>query len=253
VAFHAGVVYVAEAGNRRVAAYDAATGEEITSPFDGLSLVEPFDLAAQADGVITLLDAGTGQLLRYEPEAGVINAIPLSPEAVNRSRGIGAGTKGEIWIANTPGQRIVAVDASGAILQEIVLPAVTTGETELQPVDVAAMPDNSLYVTDVAGHMLYRFSLAGYLISSQPIPVANSLDSAHLAVDAAGYLYMTEPEAGRVVKLDPAGVVERIWSVRTSETTDAKPVGIAVADDGSVWVADSQGGRLLRLTPEGDE
>jgi sugar lactone lactonase YvrE len=108
-------------------------------------------------------------------------------------------------------------------------------------------------MTDVGNHRLYRFSLAGYLISSQPIPVANSMDSAHLAVDAAGDLYMTEPEAGRVVRLDANGTIDRIWSVRTENTADAKPVGIAVAADGTIWVADSQGGRLLRLTPEAGE
>jgi sugar lactone lactonase YvrE len=147
----------------------------------------------------------------------------------------------------------VAVDSTGAVLQEIALPAVSSGDNELQPVDVAVMPDNTLFVTDVAGHLLYRFSLAGYLLSTQPIPVANALDSAHLAMDATGMLYMTEPEAGRVVQMDATGLVQRIWSVRTDEAQDAKPVGIAVAADGTIWAADSQGGRLLRLTPEGGE
>jgi streptogramin lyase len=253
VAIQNGLVYVAESGNRRVVAFDAATGEAVTSAFDSITLVEPFDLAAHADGAITLLDAGSGQLLRYDADTGTINALPVPDEFVNRSRGIGVGATGEIWIANTPGQRIVAVEVSGVLRQEIILPPVVTGDTELQPVDVAVMPDNSLFVTDVAGHFLYRFSLAGFLLSSQPIPVANSLDSAHLAVDRAGNLYMTEPEAGRVVQLDPTGLIERIWNIRTAETNDAKPVGIDVGLDGTVWVADSQGGRLLRVTPEGRE
>jgi streptogramin lyase len=107
-------------------------------------------------------------------------------------------------------------------------------------------------VTDVAGHFLYRFSLAGYLVSSQPIPVANALDSSHLATDAAGMLYMTEPEDGRVVQFDSMGSIQRIWSVRNVEIPDAKPVGIAVAEDGRIWVADSRGGRILQLTPGGD-
>lgn len=253
VAVDNGVVYVAEAGAQRVVAFDAVSGEAFASAFDAVVFGEPFDLATQVDGSIMVLDAGTGQLLRYDPAAGVINAIPVSSDQVNRSRGIGAGLTGETWIANTPGQRIVAVDANGAVLQEIALPVVGTDDTEMQPVDVAVMPDNTLFVTDVSGHMLYRFSLAGFLLSSQPIPVANSLDSAHLAVDADGALYMSEPEAGRVVRLDATGIVDRIWTVRTAESLDAKPVGIAVAEDGAIWVADSQGGRLLRLTPEGEE
>jgi streptogramin lyase len=160
---------------------------------------------------------------------------------------------GEIWIANTPGQKIAVVDNAGTLLQEVVLPPVAAEGKELQPVDVAVLPDNTLYVTDVGEHILYRFSLAGYLLSSQPIPVANSLDSAHLAVDSAGALYMTEPEAGRVVRLDANGIIDASWSVRTAQTLDAKPVGIAIGADRAIWVADSSGGRLLRVIPEAGE
>lgn len=253
VAMAGGLVYVAESGNARIVAFDVVSGEEVASPFDGLSLQEPFDLAVQNDGSIMVLDASSGQLLRYEPEGGVITTMPVAKELVERSRGIGAGLVGETWIANTPGQRVIAVDGAGDVLQEIVLPAVSGDGKEMQPVDVAVMLDNTVYVTDVSGHVLYRFSQAGYLISSQPIPVANSLDSAHLATDGAGSLYMTEPEDGRVVKLDASGAVTHIWNVRVGEAADAKPVGIAVALDGAIWVADSHGGRLLRIIPTEEE
>jgi streptogramin lyase len=253
VAVEQGVVYVTEVGSQRVVAFDANTGKKQSSPFDAIVFAEPFDLAAQTDGAVVVLDSGSGQLFRYDPAAGVVNALPVSPDYVNRSRGVGTGLAGETWIANTPGQRIVAVDGNGALLQEIALPQVAADDKEMQPTDVAMMADHTIFVTDVAGNMLYRFSEAGYLLSSQPIPIANSLDSAHLVTDGAGTLYMTEPEDGRVVQLDSTGIVTHIWSVRTPDAPDAKPVGIAVADDGTIWVADSMGGRLLRVTPEGGE
>jgi streptogramin lyase len=249
VAVSAGVVYVAETGAQRVAAFDAVTGAEVTTPFTGMVLAEPFDLAVAEDGAVWLLDAGVGQLLRYDPGAGTVTAIQVPQQYAERSRGIGSGTGVEMWLANTAAQRVVAIGPDGSTQHEIVLPAVTGDDKEMQPVDVALMLDDTLFVTDVAGHVLYRFGRAGYLISSQPIPVANSLDSAHLATDARGALYMTEPEAGRVVMLDENGAVQRIWSVRSDGLQDAKPVGIDIAMDGTVWVADSQGGRLLRLTP----
>lgn len=252
IALHGETIYVAEAGKQRVAAFDATTGEELPSPFDGLNLIEPFDLAVRADGSIVVVDAGSGRVHVYDPATGDVNPVPLSPEYIERSRGVAVGPDGEIWLANTPGQRVVAVGLTGEVLQEIGLPPVATGNNELQPVDVAVLPDNSIFVTDVAGHFLYRFSLAGYLVSSQPIPVANALDSSHLATDAAGTLYMTEPEDGRVVQFDSMGSIQRIWSVRNVEIPDAKPVGIAVAEDGRIWVADSRGGRILQLTPGGD-
>jgi streptogramin lyase len=249
VAVSDGVVYVAETGARRVVAFDSVTGAEVTTPFTVMELAEPFDLAVAEDGAVWLLDAAQGQLLRYDPAAGRVATVRVPQQYTERSRGIGAGVEAEMWLASTAAQRIVAIGPDGAILHEIVMPAVTGDDKEMQPVDVALMKDDTLFVTDVAGHVLYRFGGAGYLISSQPIPVANSLDSAHLATDARGALYMTEPEAGRVVMLDESGAVQRVWSVRNAELRDAKPVGIDVSVDGTVWVADSQGGRLLRLTP----
>lgn len=246
-------VYVAETGSGRVVAIDNATAEVQEVSFGDFELVEPFDLTALADGTLVVLDAGTGQLLRVNPTTGEVTSIPVAPSYVERSRGVGNSPTGEVWIANTPGQRVAAIDANGVVVHEIVLPPVAVGGQEMQPVDVAVAPDNTIYVTDVAGHMLYRFGLAGFLVSSQPIPQANGLDGAHLATDGAGVLYMTEPEAGRVVRLDSNATIDRIWNVRVAEAPDAKPVGIAVAADGAIWVVDSQGGRLLRVTPVGAE
>lgn len=253
VAVTGDVVYVTDSGNGRVAAFDVATGEEVESPFDGVELVEPFDIAVLDDGSIVVLDAGVGNLWRFHATLGYVEKVAVGSSYLERSRGIGAGVNGEIWIANTPGQRVVSVDADGNVLQEIILPSVSADASGMQPVDVALMDDNTLFVTDVAGHFLYRFSLAGYLLSSQPLSVANALDGAHLAVDSEGMLYLTDPEAGRVVQLDASGVPQRTWSVRTTITEDAKAVGIAVGDDGTIWVADSPGGRLLRVMPESVE
>jgi streptogramin lyase len=250
VAVANGIVYVAETGNKRVKAYDAKSGKEVASPYVSINFQEPFDIAAQADGSIVVLDAGAGQLLRYDPATGEVSALPASPDYVNRSRGIGAGLKGQTWIANTPGQRIVAVDNRGAVLQAVALPSTSADVQEMQPTDVVEMGDNTLFVADAAANMLYHFSVAGYLLASQPIPVSNTLDSTHLVADQAGGFYMTEPEPGLVLRLDGTGSIEHVWNVRSAAAPDAKPVGVAVSSDGVIWVADSQGGRLIQVIPE---
>jgi streptogramin lyase len=251
VAVANGIVYVAETGNHAIVAFDESTGKEVASPFKSIDLTEPFDLAAQPDGSILVLDAGSGQVLRYDPTAGVVNAIPLSPDYASRSRGIGAGLNGELWIANTPGQKVVGVNANGVLSQSIALPSTSADVQQMQPTDVVAMEDNTLFVADVAGNQLYHFDMAGYLLSSQPIPISNSLDSAHLTADNSGGFLMTEPEDGRVVQLDSEGAIEHVWNVRTTDAPDAKPVGVAMGAEGAVWVTDSQGGRLIQLLPEG--
>lgn len=244
-------VFVAETGSRRVVVVERATGTVSTLTLGGVNLEEPFDLAAVA-GKLYIQDAGSGALVVYDPATGETSRSPVDPTYIVRSRGVGAGLEDTIWLANTPGQRVVEVNPDGSVMRDLTLPAVATQGREMQPVDVAALPDGTIYVTDVANHILYQFSVAGYLLSSQAIPVANAMDSSHLAVDDEGRVLMTEPEAGRVVRLSAAGSVERAWSVRTSAAPDAKPIGIAVDEAGAIWVADAQGGRILRLVPEGE-
>ncbi len=140
-------------------------------------------------------------------------------------------------------------DASGAPENARINPAVGGTVQAMQPVDVAALEDGSVYVTDASNHRLYHFDSTGFVLSSRALPVANSLDGSHLAKAAAGHVYVTEPESGRVVQFDEQGLPSAAWSVRTAQARDAKPVGIAVDRQGQIWVADVQGGRVLRVTP----
>src|SRR5690606_17093212 len=163
---------------------------------------------------------------------------------MNRARGIDVDGQGRIWVASTPAQQVVALDAGGAPENAIINPAVGGTIQAMQPVDVAALEDGSVYVTDASNHRLYHFDSTGLVLGSRALPVANSLDGSHLAKDVVGQVYVTEPESGRVMRLDARGMPSAAWSVRTAQTRDAKPVGIAVDRQGQIWVADVQGGRV---------
>lgn len=248
VAVADGLAYVAESGGAQVTSVDPRDGSKQPLVFDGW--VEPFDVARTPDGAIVVLDAGGELLVRYDPVADTIEPLPGDATYIGRSRGLTVDATGAVWVANTPGQRVVQLDAEGNAAREIRLAAVSNQGAAMQPVDLVVTPDDEVLVSDAVNHMLYRFGLAGYLVSSQPIPVANTLDGTHLAINEAGEIFLTQPEAGRVVHLDALGQLLHVWSVRTPLTPDAKPVGIDVAVDGSLWVTDVQGGRLLQIVPQ---
>lgn len=249
VAVSDGVAYVAESGGARVTAVDLTSGESQPLAFDAPGWVEPFDVAVMPNGAIVVLDPGSGLLVSYDAAAGTFETLPGQREYVERSRGLTVDGDSTVWLANTPAQRVVQLSIDGDAAREIKLPAVSGQNVDMQPVDVLVTPDEEVLVSDAVNHMLYRFGVAGYLVSGQPIPVANTLDGTHLAVNEAGEIFLTQPEVGRIAHLDSLGQLLHVWSVRTPETPDAKPVGIDVAPDGSLWVADSQGGRLLQVVP----
>jgi 4-amino-4-deoxy-L-arabinose transferase-like glycosyltransferase/streptogramin lyase len=246
-----GRMIVAESGAGRVLMVDVASGETGELQPKGQAFVEPMDIAADGAGRVYVLDAGAARIDGFDEQGGFEAALPAPPELANRARGIDIDAQGRIWVAATPSQRIVALDGNGAIMAEVLRPAVSGALQALQPVDVAGMDDGSVYVTDAGNHRLIWFDAAGFVLSSVALPVANSLDGSHLARDGAGNIYVTLPEAGQVMRLNAQGTVDALWSVRTAQTPDAKPVGIAVDADGQIWVTDVQGGRVLRVTPGG--
>ncbi|RIK52126.1 MAG: hypothetical protein DCC57_10280, partial [Chloroflexi bacterium] len=256
-----GRIYVAESGAGRVLMLDMASGETIELRPGEQPFVEPMDIAVDGAGGVYVLDAATARIERFGAQGVYEATLGAPPELANRARGLGVDAQGRIWVASTPAQRVVALDMNGAVVAEILRPAVSGTLQALQPVDVAGMDDGSVYVSDAGNHRLIRFDwnragllgpshAAGFILSSMALPVANSLDGSHLAVDGAGRVYVTQPEMGQVLRLNAQGGVDALWSLRTAAMPDAKPVGIAVDGAGRLWVADVQGGRVLRVTPE---
>ncbi|MBK8045670.1 MAG: hypothetical protein IPK16_00190 [Anaerolineales bacterium] len=52
-----------------------------------------------------------------------------------------------------------------------------------------------------------------------------------------------------MVKLGADGEVIGAWNVSALIGSPVKAVGIAVGPDGRIWVTDSDGGRLVAITP----
>ncbi len=234
-----GAIYVAESEGGRVTVF-APRGEALRT-LDGF--VEPTDVAVSADRLY-VLDAGAGRVRAFTLQGEPLPfADDLDSAYADRSRGLAVAPDGRVLIANTPNNRIVLLDDSGAVTGQVV---VWPGE-DAQPVDVILGADGRLFGTESQGHRLIRYAADGQRERAWPIPVANTVDSPHLASDAAGYLYMTEPETGLVAKLDPSGEPAGVWNLANLVGHVVRPVGIAVAPDGVIWVADSSGGALIAL------
>ena len=79
-----------------------------------------------------------------------------------------------------------------------------------------------------------------------PGPEANTIESPHLAIAGNGRVYLTDPEGGRVLVYTGAMQPLAQFGGRGAAPGQfGRPVGIAVAPDGSVVVADPD---LCRVT-----
>ena len=239
-------VYVAEPANGRVLVFSSAGEQlaEIGQRGDGDSLVEPFDLATGPDGRLYVLDAAAARISIFDADGSFEGDLPADPTLLDRARGLDVDADGNLWVAHTPGGRVVGLSPNGELLQEF---PVWPGE-DAQPVNVLASADGDIYVTDAALHKLVRFDSMGRRLLAWDLPVANSIDASHLAGDETGRVFVTIPEQGQVWILDPADQQIDRWVIQMDDSLSTKPVGIDVDEAGTIFVVDTEGGKVLAIS-----
>ncbi len=187
---------------------------------DRAELNQPYGIAVDAAGNVYVADLGNGRVRRIGPD-GVITTV-AGGGAVEGADGV-AGTSARL----------------------------------LQPRDVALDAAGNLYISDFAGHRVYRLSRSGIVFVvagtgkkgtapvTQPVvardwPLAGP---AGLAADAAGRLYIADSENGviRVIENGKTSAVpESVWDI-------GKTTAIAVDSAGIVYAASKFGGAVFRL------
>jgi RHS repeat-associated protein len=144
--------------------------------------------------------------------------------------------------------------------------------------DVAVGPDGSLYIA--AGNRIRKVSPNGIISTvagcgicsnrADGIPATSAqLDIPDgVAVGRDGSLYIAEWQAGRIRQVTPDGIIHTVAGIPPSvapagdpgdsgdngpatEAQLTKPVGIAVAPDGPIYVADSGNDRIRRIGTDG--
>jgi sugar lactone lactonase YvrE len=72
----------------------------------------------------------------------------------------------------------------------------------------------------------------------------------YLAVDAMGRVYATDPEAYRILVFEEDGTfLTSIGQYGADEQSFMLPTGMAIDNEGYIWVADPGTHRVLKLSP----
>ena len=147
--------------------------------------------------------------------------------------------------------------------------------TDLRPNALALAPTGTLYIADLAHHVVDKVTPAGTLsiVAGEPGrqgppapgPATTSLLNAPsgLALAPTGALYISTERQGVVLKVTPTGTLSIVAGQvgkRTTPVPDGKattsdllaPIGLAVdPTTGALYIADSQYGVVEKVTPTG--
>ena len=228
----AGHAFVSDLGNNRVRRVDAVTGriETVASAANGIA--EPIGLAFGPDGALFVANRGSSQILRIASgtvsvvagsgTAGPpVNDIPATTASLNRPGSVAVDDNGVVYIGDTDNHVIRKVGSDGMI--RAVAGSGLVGDLDgpgflsrFNHPGVALAPDGTLLIADVDNNRVRRYDAA-----------------ADRTTTIAG---------GPNLPGDGGPATAAILS---------RPTGLAVADDGAVYVTEHDSHRVRRIDGSG--
>ena len=289
----AGNLFIADANNHRVRRVDpngtittvAGTGDEGYRGDGGLAtearLNEPYAVAVDFRGNVYIADADNRTVRKVDRDGIITTVAGTGPRPrgrrfgvatevfISRPRALLANHDGELYIADSWGDRLLRLDTKGRIAELI-----GTDQRELRsPDDVATDSAGNAYVAiggrhrvlkidpggvaePFAGNGRYGFSGDGGLAVNARLAYPRGV-----AVDADDNVYITDSANGRIRMVDAGGTIttiagtgERAYGGDGGPATSARfnyPVSLAFGPDRAMYVADFGDHRIRRIDTGG--
>jgi peptidylamidoglycolate lyase len=189
----------------------------------------PFPADPIARSTIMVFDGASGALLRRWGEG-----VFIMPH------GLTVDSQDNVWVTDVGLHQVFQFSPEGQLLLTVgarAHPGSTSGSFN-QPTDVAVRPDGGFYVSDgYENTRIVRFDPDGRFVASWGAPGngPGEFDLPHgIELDGSGRLYVADRSNARVQIFDSAGTFLTEWR----GPRIGRPAGLALAPDGSVFVAD---------------
>jgi DNA-binding beta-propeller fold protein YncE len=262
-----GFLYVADTSNHRI---QKLTLDGVHIATWSQNFAEPWDVDVAPDGSIYVADTWNHRIQRLDADGNPITAWGtfgqyteggnVGPGAFYGPRGIVIGPDNMVYVADTGNKRIQVFGPDGEFIRQWGGGGALAGYLD-EPVGIDIGPGNEVYVADTWNRRVQVFTTGGVFLREWPIegwdasidPDKASLiheEKPYLAVDANGYVYVTDPSSYRVLVFDSQGnYALSFGKYGTEESSFMLPSGIDVADDGTIYVSDAHGGRIMVFDP----
>lgn len=232
----------------------------------------PLDVAVDHQGHLYVLDCKHNRIQKFDPSGQLLTMWGRSgrgdgefriafrdqlcsrcPFAIQCLGAIAVDRQGNVYVADTANARIQKFDRHGSLLAVRSDRGYGDGQFVV-PISVAVDRQDNVYVLDRDRDDVQKFDSDGRFLSKWV--VYNKALYGQLAVDTQGHTYVTtwDPEErySRVQKFDGKGNRISEWGRAQGEERLLGPWGVAVDDQGNVYVADEIGARIQAFDSQGN-
>lgn len=262
VAFHRGIVYVADTGNKRIQQFGAngvflqsidirpGAASKNAKDKDAYKLNEPTDIGVDDRGWLYVLDEDDGRVKIYDahgeyqgrlPMGGKVHALAVAPDGV--------------YAIEEDSFTTFKYDPSGKLMYQF--GSKGEGKAQFKSINgLAVGKGNQVFIGDAKKQMatlfvadMGRVSEAIPRSASQPYvqwqaPLIAAVSADDLAWGSKETVYAVDRDNKTVLKI-------RGGQSETFKLKEVTPVAVAAGKDGAVWVLDRKKNRVLRLDEAG--
>lgn len=240
---------------------------------------DPQAITIDGAGNLYVADTGPTKAIRKVTPAGVVSTLLSAGPGTRLSepRGLALLADGSLLIADAQEQHLLQRSAAGVVsvlAGQTGKPGLSDGSGSAAslytPMGLGAGPGGTVLVADSGNHLIRQLQgtqlslwagLPGHSAAVEGERNAVRFeDPFAVAVDAAGNAYLADAADHAIRLVDPSGR-SSVWAGRPGSYGFAdgaatlarfrKPAGLAVAADGTLYVADSGNHAVRRIAPDG--
>lgn len=186
-----------------------------------------------------VLDRGQPRVVQLDPDGRATQTIDLKSQGTYGPNGLAVDTVGNIYLADTGGNRILVFSAAGVLVRTIGSPGAELGQLK-QPMGLSFGPDGAMFVTDFENNRLERWD-PGLQTATNAWPLGGHAYG--VAVDRLNRVFVPDADHGVVRMYSPRGdLLAEIGGRPDSVLGISTPTQVGLSPDGSaLWVLGSDG------------